>query len=231
LVLWKKLFIISCVFFLYGCGNVGRYNNEYSEEENILFFLADSFLPQPVVNTYRLRNFISSDFFANYKTKYGDRAAIDQIFKYALWITDNDISQSLFISSIATLPYKKTPAKLPVINFDVMFYFSLESDYNFKKRFDNLPSHFLVDSPTDKFGDKDKLPHFFGSSFLSYSSDTGLLSQIIGDLIELGEAFFSLEGYNDERDKKMNKLGAKFGLDLLRNNYHTPSYYMGKWEK
>ena len=31
--------------------------------------------------------------------------------------------------------------------------------------------------------------------------------------------------------KKMNKLGAKFGLDLLRNNYHTPSYYMGKWEK
>lgn len=222
------------MFFLFlfiGCGNTSNCYKDYSEKNNLYYFTGEILLPQPIVNTYRMRDFLSDDYFKNYKIKFGDKKAIDEIYNYALWLTDNDIAQSLFIITLATLPYKKTPAKIPILNFDIMFYFSLESEDNFKRRFDNIPSHFLIDSPLNYFGDKDKLPHFFGSAFLSYISDTKLLSKYVGEMIEIGEAFFNLEGYYDERDTKMNKLGSEFGLDLVRNNLNNPSYYFEKWKK
>ena len=214
-----------------GCGSPELYRNVYAEKQTLFYSIGDLFVPETVINTYRMRDFISSDYFANYKQLNGDLKAIDEMYDYAQWITDEDIQQSLFIITLSTLPYKRTPAKIPVVNLDMMFYFSMESDSSFKKRYHNLPAHFFSDSPVNNFGDKDKMPHYFGSAFITYSSDAKFLSNYIGDLIEMGEAFFSLEGFNDERDRKANGLGAQFGSGLLKNPDTKPSEFILKWKK
>lgn len=234
-MLYKKAYIavfaLLYPFIFTGCNNAIPYRGNYPEENSVFYFVGEALFPETVINTYRMRDFISSGYFGSYKNSNGDLKAIDEIYNYALWLTDNDIPQSLFIISLASLPYKRTPAKIPLLNFDVMFYFSLESDEYFKKRFENLPSHFLPDSPMGTFGDKDKLPHFFGSAFISYSSNMKFLSEYVGDMIELGEAFFSLEGYYDERDRVTNGIGSEFGLQLLRNPNVKPSDFLLKWKK
>jgi hypothetical protein len=224
------LFLFSLVAIT-GCGTPELFRNVYAEKQSGSYFFSDMFVPETITNTYRMRDFITSDYFTNYKHSNGDLKAIDEMYDYALWLTDEDIPQSLFIISLATLPYKRTPAKIPVIKFDMMFYFSMESDSSFKKRFHNLPAHFFSDSPENSFGDKDKMPHYFGSAFISYTSDTKFLSKYIGDLIETGEAFFSLEGFYDERDRKTNDLGAQFGSRLLKYPNTKPSEYILKWKK
>jgi hypothetical protein len=173
-----------------------------------------------------MRDFIAGEYFFEFKRNNGDMKAIDEIYNYAFWLTDGDIPQALFISAFSTLPYKSTPAKLPLINIDIMFYFSLESESNFKKRYGNLPSHFLSDSPETPFGDKDKLTHYFGSACLSYITNLKGVAEYVGYMIEVGEAVFSLEGYYDERDVKINLMGADYGLALLRNYAIMPSQYI-----
>jgi len=235
-LLFRRAYIYTFSVLLYpalfaGCSNTVLYNNLYEERSSFFYFTGEILFPETVTNTYRMRDFISSGYFSEYKKYNGDLNSIDEMYKYALWLTDNDIPQSFFIISLATLPYKRTPAKIPVLNLDMMFYFSMETDSSFKKRFENLPSHFLSDSPPGSFGDKDKLPHFFGSAFIGYSSDMKFLSKYIGDIIEIGEAFFSLEGYYDERDRKTNDIGAEFGLCSLRNPTVNPSEFLSKWKK
>lgn len=214
-----------------GCSNNMIYRNVYQEKNSFFYFAGDIFVPETILNTYRMRDFISSEYFSNFKHNNGDVKAINEMYNYALWITDYDIAESLFIISLSTLPYKRTPAKIPLLNFDMMFYFSMESDSSFKKRYENLPSHFLSDSPKGSFGDKDKLPHFFGSAYLSYTTDAKFVPEYIGDLIEEGEAFFSLEGFNDERDRRENSRGGEFGLALLHNPIAKPSQYLESIKK
>lgn len=217
------------MLFVSGCSSA-LYRNEYEESHTWWYTVGEQVVPEIIMNTYRMRDFISSEYFFEFKKNNGDMKAIDEIYNYAFWLTDGDIPQSLFISAFSTLPYKSTPAKLPLINLDIMFYFSLESEPNFKKRYDNLPSHFLSDSPSHLFGDKDKLPHYFGSAYLSYVTNFKFVPKYVGYLIEIGEAFFNLEGYSDERDIKINLMGADYGLELLRNYKCMPSQHINDIE-
>ena len=228
--IFAKRFLLSqgsIVFILFfsGCSSA-LYQDEYKEKQSVWYSLGELIVPEIIMNTYRMRDFISSEYFFEFKKNNGDMSAIDEIYNYAFWLTDGNISQALFISAFSTLPYKSTPAKLPLINLDVMFYFSLESESNFKKRYENLPSHFLSDSPEHSFGDKDKLSHYFGSAYLSYTTNLKFVSKYVGYMIELGEAFFSLDGYSDERDIKVNLMGADYGLALLRKYNCMPSQYI-----
>jgi len=227
----KFLVILIIPLLLTGCGSRKLFRESYAGENGVFYFLGDIFVPETVMNTYRMRDFISGSYFSDFKKRQGDVKTIDEMYDYAMWITDNDIPQSLFIISLSTLPYKRTPAKLPVLNIDLMFYFSFETDEKFKRRFENLPSHFLIDSPKNNFGDKDKLPHYFGSAFLSNSSDAKFVPKYIGDMIEVGEAFFSLEGYYDERDRQTNSNGADFGLALLKYPSAKPSQFLNGMKK
>jgi hypothetical protein len=190
--------------------------------------MSEIFVPDMVINMYRMRDFLSSEYFGNFKKFKGDVKSLDEIYNYALFLTDNDIPQSLFIVSIATLPYKSTPAKFPILKLDMMFYFSLESDSLFHKRYKNLPSKLYEDSPQNSFGDKDKLSHFFGSAYVAYITDSRLLPTAVGYMIEIGEYIFQLEGFMDERDLLSNELGIKFGKSLLKDPIDKPSKYFGK---
>jgi hypothetical protein len=206
----------------------GSSGNFYEESGSIIYTVSEIIIPEVIINSYRMRDFIASDYFSEYKKKNNDIKSVEEIYDYALWLTDYNIEQSLFIISIATLPYKKTPAKFPILKFDMMFYFSLESDSMFRKRYNNLPSQLFPDSPKNLFGDKDKTPHFFGSAFLAYISDSKSLSTLVGVIIELGESIFQLEGFMDERDIRANELGAEFGKRLLRNFHCRPSEFFRK---
>ena len=221
---------IFFIIFFSGCSSA-LYRNEYEEKQTFWYYIGELVVPEVILNTYRMRDFISSEYFSELKKNKGDMKAIDEIYNYAFWVTDGDIPQALFISAFSTLPYKSTPAKLPLIKLDIMFYFSLESESNFKKRFNNLPSHFLSDSPENPFGDKDKLPHYFGSAYLSYITNLKSVPKYVGYMIEVGEAFFNLEGYFDERDVKVNLMGADYGLALLQDYSYMPSQYLKdiKW--
>ena len=229
-----KRFIFSkgYIFFILifsGCSSALYNRDEYKEKKLLWYGIGDRIVPEVIMNTYKMRDFISSEYFFEFKKSNGDMRSVDEIYNYAFWLTDGDIPQALFISTFSTLPYKSTPAKLPLINIDIMFYFSLESESNFKKRFNNLPSHFLSDSPKDSFGDKDKLPHYFGSAYLSYVTNLKSVPKYVGYMIEVGEAIFKLEGFFDERDVKMNLLGADYGLALLCNYKCMPSQYIIEW--
>jgi hypothetical protein len=232
--LWKKKNINFFIFFtliFFGCASKPYSNLSdyfFEERNNLLYNLSETFVPETVINMYRMRDFISSEYFGKFKSLKGDIPSMDEIYNYALYITDNNIQQSLFIISVATLPYKSTPAKFPILKFDMMFYFSLESDSLFHKRFKNLPSKLFEDSPKNSFGDKDKISHFFGSAYLAYFTDDAIIPRTIGNIIELGEAVFQLEGFMDERDKKSNEIGILFGKDLLLDPLEKPSKYLGK---
>jgi hypothetical protein len=197
----------------------------YEEHTGVFYEVAEALIPQAIVNTYRMRDFIASGYFSEFKKQHDDVKSIEEIYNYALWLTDRDIEQSLFIISMAALPYKKTPAKFPIFKFDLMFYFSMESDSMFKRRYNNLPSRLFPDSPSNPFGDKDKISHFFGSAFLTYISDCKTLSTITGELVEIGESIFQLEGFMDERDIKANELGADFAKYLIRDPFCRPTSF------
>jgi hypothetical protein len=224
-----KRFIFLYVIFLHtffsGCSSM-LYQGEYEEKKSLWYSIGEIIVSEVIINTYRMRDFISSEYFFEFKKNNGDMRAIDEIYNYAFWLTDGDIPQALFISAFSTLPYKSTPAKLPFTNIDIMFYFSLESESNFKKRFNNLPSQFLSDSPKGSFGDKDKLSHYFGSAYLSYVTNLKVVPEYVGYMIEVGEALFKFEGFFDERDMKVNSLGADYGLALLHDYKCMPSEYI-----
>jgi hypothetical protein len=220
-------FIILIIFPFPACNTIYNYKS-YTYSEKSEYAIWDIFVPKILMDSYRMRDFISSDYFHLYKRMNGDLAAIDELYTYALWLTDNNIEESLFIISMSTLPYKKSPAKFPLLKFDFMFYFSIESDSLFSRRYTNLPSVLFEDSPRTPFGDRDKTPHFFGSAYLAYISDSRILPGLAGYLIETGEYLFEFEGFMDKRDIKTNKTGAGFGLALLRNPETLPSKYLGK---
>jgi len=75
----------------------------------------------------------------------------------------------------------------------------------------------------NNYGDKDKLAHFFGSAFLSYSSNYFDLGNAIGYLVEVFEESFKVQSSIDERDLITNKLGNLFGTVLKQNKNILPS--------
>jgi hypothetical protein len=75
-------------------------------------------------------------------------------------------------------------------------------------------------------GDRDKLQHFFGSAFLSYSFESSGSAERVGDAIELGEESFVVGGVSDERDGRANHHGQMFGLTLLRDEDVRPSDFL-----
>jgi len=148
------------------------------------------------------------------KATVGDTRAIDAIFNRALEISHGDVSEALFISTLATMEHREVGVRVPVIKLPVYFPLTTESNSAFKHRISQLPSHFYVDSPPGEYGDKDKLQHFFGSAFLAYSSRSRGVANFIGDSIEWGEGEYVVDGSDDPRDRRANHEGQEFGLAL-----------------
>jgi hypothetical protein len=103
-------------------------------------------------------------------------------------------------------------------------------DSAFKLKVSHLPSKIFFDSPEGFFGDKDKLPHFFGNAFLSYNIALFNLSKFLSILVELFEESFKVDGSVSTRDLLIGNLGELFGRELSDKGKRMPSKYIRLYE-
>lgn len=152
-----------------------------------------------------------------------DLEKIDSIYSFAVEYFDKDYSEALLALTFACLPFQEMPLKLPI--FDLPLNLQLPTIQNdlFKKRLDKLPSHFLIESPNGKFGDKDKLSHFFGNAFIKYNFAYVQFASFMGAFVELFEGSFKIAGAVDQRDLYINRFGELFGKSLNENLEMLPS--------
>jgi hypothetical protein len=186
-------------------------------------FLRDALTPQIITDTRRIREYVRDLRFRGLTLRCGDLRAVDAIYLRALKIADYEISRALFISLMAVLEHQNVKMKFPVVSsFSIPLTF--EDDSLFRARKEQLPAHVYPDTP--KEGDRDKLQHFFASAYISYASESTDLARASGNAVEWGEAQFIVGGADDDRDRRANKHGERFGRDLLVVKTLLPSDYL-----
>jgi hypothetical protein len=188
--------------------------------------LLNLFVPRGVKDTWRLKRFLRSEKFQYLKISRGDLRAVDEIYRRALEITNGDITEALFICVLSTMEHRTVGVRFPLLHFPVYVPLTSETDSLFRVRISRLPSKIYLDTPPGEFGDKDKLQHFFGSAFLSYSSRSRRLSSFAGDFVEWGEEAFIIDGLRDIRDLRANHQGREFGLAIGRDADVQPSDFL-----
>lgn len=170
-----------------------------------------------------LSSFIASNYFNELKKSNSDIALVDSIYFRALDISNYNYSEACLALTFATVPYKKVPIVLPLLNVTVYYPLISASDSIFKLKNQNLPKNLFYDTPQNSFGDKDKLAHFFGSAFISYSTLFFDLGDLIGYFVEVFEKNFQVQNIIDKRDLTADKLGDYFGKILKNNKQILPS--------
>jgi len=170
-----------------------------------------------------ISSYIASNHFADLKRKIGDLSASDSIFFYALNFCDGNMGDALLALMLATVPYREVPIELPIINSIVYYPLVSADEETFIKKNNHLPKYLFLDTPTNNYGDKDKLAHFFGSAFLSYESNIFDLGKLIGYFVEVFEESFKVQSSIDPRDLDVNYYGRFFGETLKENKQILPS--------
>ena len=170
-----------------------------------------------------ISEYIASSEFLILKEKVGELSTVDSIYSEALMLNESDHSEALLSLTFATVPYNEVPIQIPIFKSILNFPLIAASDSIFKLKNENLPLYIFFDSPMNDYGDKDKLAHFFGSAFLSYSSNFFDLGNAIGYFVEVFEESFKVQSSIDERDLITNKLGNLFGTLLKKNKNILPS--------
>lgn len=170
-----------------------------------------------------LSNFIISDEYENLSKTVSDVAMIDALYTKSLKFYNYDIADALFASAYASLAFREMPVKVPFFGFEVDVPLSRADKKLFDKKIARLPSRLFFDTPLSKFGDRDKLSHFFASAFFSYSVTYFNLSKFMGIFIEIFEAAFKVDGYLDQKDMLINNLGELYGKALRKNPDLLPS--------
>ena len=175
-----------------------------------------------------ISEYIASDSFLSLKEQEGELQSIDSLYTKALSLTGNNIQEALLALTFAVVPYKNVPIQfLFKINYPLLS----ADDSTFKKKNKYLPKYFLVDSPKNEFGDRDKLAHFFGNAFVAYTSQIFDLTGAIGYFVEVFEENFTPENQIDLRDLKVNKLGEAFGKSLKKDQSLLPSIFIKKYQQ
>lgn len=173
-----------------------------------------------------LSEFIGSNYFKNLRLTNNDLALTDTIYLRALKYDDNNYQEALFDLTFAVIPYNKVRVEIPLIDAVVVYKLPSASENIYLMKNSNLPRYLFFDSPQNNYGDKDKLAHFFGSAFLSYSSNIFDLGNLFGYFIEVFEQDFEVQNSIDPRDLQTNKLGNIFGEILKHNKRILPSEVM-----
>ena len=197
-------FIVLCLFILIN-------QDLFSQESNL------------GIEVKKLSDYIASNHFAALKLKMDDPSRADSLFKEALLMTHGNFNEALFALTFTVVPYNLVPIKIPmfpiIINYPLVS--AIESVFEQKNK--NLPKYLFFDSPEDNYGDKDKLAHFFGAAFLSYSGNIFDLSDLIGYFVEVFEQDFKVQSSIDPRDLHADTLGDIFGRLLKKNKEVLPS--------
>lgn len=186
---------------------------------------SDTFTPQIIIDTKRMREYVRDERFLILRNRCGDMRSIDAIYLKALKVADYNIARSLFLSLMAVLEHRNVEVKVPILK-SVALPLTFEEDSVFHARVRNLPNRIYPDSPQNPEGDRDKLQHFFASAYLAYVSEAPELTRTAGDFVEWGEEKFIVGGFDDPRDKRANHYGESFGRDLLVVKTLLPSDYL-----
>ena len=151
---------------------------------------------------------------------------VDSIYLKAIKYYDLEYSEALLALTFTTVPYRKVPITLPLINV-VVHYPLISADLDtYLLKNQNLPSLLFYDSPQNNFGDKDKLAHFFGNSFIGYAEPVFDLADVFGYFVEAFEEDFKAQSKVDFRDMNVNWYGKLFGDLLEKNRNVLPSQVM-----
>ena len=164
-----------------------------------------------------LSGFIASDYFLELGQTTPQLNLVDSIYLRAVKFYNGDYSEALLALTFTTVPYRKVPITLPLINVEIQYpLISADLDTYLLKN-QNLPSQLYYDSPQNNYGDKDKLAHFFGNSFIGYAEPVFDLADVFGYFVEAFEEDFKAQSKVDFRDMNVNSYGKLFG-DLLEKN-------------
>ncbi|HEY7751329.1 MAG TPA: hypothetical protein VH917_03480 [Ignavibacteriaceae bacterium] len=170
-----------------------------------------------------ISQFIASESFINLKKTNNDLSLVDSIYSRAVNINSQDKSEALLALTFSSIPYKQIPILIPLTGIKIYYPLTSAEDSIFKEKNKNLPKYFFYDSPSGDYGDKDKLAHFFGNAFISYSEDILDLSFLIGYFVEAFEEDFILDSEFSLRDVDVNWYGEIFGSMLKQNKKILPS--------
>jgi len=169
-----------------------------------------------------ISTYIASDYFKDLSESRSDIQLIDSIYVYQLKYQNYNFTETLLSLTFALVPVREVPIKFPLLNkLNYPLISVTDSLFNLKNK--HMPKYFFVDSPTNNFGDKDKLSHFFGSAFISYSSNIFDFGNLIGYFVEVFEDNFKVQSTIDKRDMMANTLGNLFGKMLKKNKNILPS--------
>lgn len=191
-------------------------------------FFAPLFFPKVLQDEYRLKEYICSDDFAAFRKRHGDVQAVNQLFNRALRLSWNNVYEALLLSFVCSVEHRNFGVKLPVLGSLLWLPLTSEFPEDFRRRVNSLPSRLYPDTPGIPGGDRDKLQHFFGSAFLTYTFESPGASDRVGMFVEWGEDKFVVEGSFDQRDIRANIEGQHFGARLLSGVPADPSDFMGK---
>jgi hypothetical protein len=170
-----------------------------------------------------ISEFIASDYFKELAKTNSDLALTDTIYLRAVRFKDYNYSEALLALTFAVIPYKTVPIKIPLLGLKLNFPLTSDCDSIFALKNRNLPKEFYDDTPTGNYGDKDKLAHFFGSAYISYTSRIFDLGNLIGYFVESFENKFKVQSAVDPRDMMTNTVGQLFGRILKKNKAILPS--------
>ncbi len=173
-----------------------------------------------------LSGFIASDYFIELEQTTSHLNIVDSIYQQAIKYYKNDYSEALLALTFTTVPYRKVPITLPLINVEIHYpLISADLDTYILKN-QNLPSQLFFDSPQNNYGDKDKLAHFFGNSYIGYAEPVFDLADVFGYFVEAFEEDFKAQSKVDFRDMNVNWYGKLFGDLLEKNKKILPSQVM-----
>ncbi len=192
----------------------------------LVSFFAPFVFPKVIQDGYQLKEYIRSEGFVFIRSQRGDLNAVDAIYTEAMRLSWNNAYEALLIATVATIDHSKFGVRLPIVGPLLWFPLTSEDDEEFHARVSALPRLLYGDSPNQANGDRDKLQHFFGSAFLTYTLESRDGAQRIGEFIEWGEDKVIVDGALDERDFRANRHGQEFGLALLENTSARPSLFM-----
>jgi hypothetical protein len=198
--------------------SLAQWNFEPVLECGLVRYLA----PENVRTAAVLQDYVRDTMFLHLRMKFGDAAAIDAIYRQALYLTEDDQGEALLIAAGGVLEHFRLGIRIPIFGV-LTLPLTLESVDQFRMRYRNLPSRVFSDSADTVSNDKDKLQHFFGSAYLAFTEGWDKIAEHIGDWIERGEESFIVGGRDDVRDRKANALGREFGLLLLDDAFAVPS--------
>ena len=204
----KNIFLFIIILFFLVASQTNAQHDYDKSFYGGLFYLTD------YMNSYEYKHFFQN---------HNDLETVDHIYCKALTFFERDYSETFFCLIFTLIPYNKISMRVPIIGSKVTIPLPSPPQKIFDEKVKNTPKYLFFDSPTNNFGDKDKLAHFFANAFLRHNVSIFNLSEFLGIFVEYFEQGFFLQGGYDRRDLVANHLGEIFAEMVQKDPDAKPS--------